>query len=111
MVVYGVLVHGWWFTEIASVFLYMGIVIPLVGGLSINEMITKFMEGMSSVLSAVLLISASRVITAILTNSNTMDTNLHFPIWSLTEMPKVVSVLVMFVIASVAMLLVQSSLV
>ena len=108
LVVYGVLVHGWWFTEIASVFLYMGIVIPLVGGLSINEMITKFMEGMSSVLSAVLLISASRVITAILTNSNTMDTILHFLSGSLTEMPKVVSVLVMFVIASVAMLLVQS---
>ncbi|MFQ9473706.1 MAG: Na+/H+ antiporter NhaC family protein [Oscillospiraceae bacterium] len=108
VVVYGVLQHGWWFGEIASVFLYMGIVIPLVGGLSVNEMISKFMEGMASTLSAVLMISASRVISAILTNSNTMDTILHFLSGSLTEMPKVVSVLVMFAISAVSMLLVQS---
>ena len=106
--VYGVLQHGWWFAEIASVFLYMGIVIPLVGGLSVNEMISKFMEGMASTLSAVLMISASRVISAILTNSNTMDTILHFLSGSLTEMPKMVSVLVMFAISAVSMLLVQS---
>lgn len=108
LVVYGVLQHGWWFGEIASVFLYMGIIIPLVGGLSINEMITKFMEGMASALSAVLMISASRVISAILTNSNTMDTILHFLSGSLTEMPKIVSVLVMFGISAIGMLLVQS---
>ena len=108
VVVYGVLQHGWWFGEIASVFLYMGIVIPLVGGLSVNEMISKFMEGMASTLSAVLMISASRVISAILTNSNTMDTILHFLSGSLTEMPKMVSVLVMFAISAVSMLLVQS---
>lgn len=108
LIVYGVLNQGWWFTEIASVFLYMGIIIPLIGGLSVNEMISKFIEGMSSVLSAVLLISASRVISAILMNSNTMDTILHALSGSLTEMPKVVSVLVMFLVASVAMLLVQS---
>ncbi len=108
VVVYGVLQHGWWFGEIASVFLYMGIVIPLVGGLSVNEMISKFMEGMASTLSAVLMISASRVISAILTNSNTMDTILHFLSGSLTEIPKMVSVLVMFAISAVSMLLVQS---
>ena len=108
LIVYGVLKKGWWFTEIASVFLYMGIIIPLIGGLSINDMISKFMEGMSSVLSAVLLISASRVITAILANSNTMDTILHGMSSSLTEMPKVFSVLVMFIVASIAMLIVQS---
>ena len=66
------------------------------------------MEGMASTLSAVLMISASRVISAILTNSNTMDTILHFLSGSLTEMPKMVSVLVMFAISAVSMLLVQS---
>lgn len=40
LIVYGVLKKGWWFTEIASVFLYMGIIIPLIGGLSINDMST-----------------------------------------------------------------------
>ena len=87
--VYGVIVWGWWFNEIGSVFLFMGVIIPLVGGLSVNEMISKNIEGMSTVISAVLLISASRVITAILTNSNTMDTILYYLSGALTEMPQV----------------------
>lgn len=107
-IIYGVLTRGWWFGEIASVFLYMGIIIPLVGGLSVNETISKITEGMCSVISAVLLISASRVITAILTNSNTMDTILHYLSQMLTDMPKVLCVLIMFLVSSIAMLFVQS---
>lgn len=108
LIIYGVLNFGWWFNEIGSVFLFMGIIIPLVGGLSINQTIEKILEGMSSVLSAVLLISASRVITAILTNSNTLDTILYHLNNLLTDMPKMICVLIMFVVASVAMLFVQS---
>ena len=109
LMVYGVIVWGWWFNEIGSVFLFMGVIIPLVGGLSVNEMISKNIEGMPTVISAVLLISASRVITAILTNSNTMDTILYYLSGALTEMPQVFSILVMFLVSSVAMLFVQSS--
>ena len=58
------------------------------------------LEGMASTLSAVLMISASRVITAILTDGNTMDTILRFHSASLTEMPKIVLVLVMFSISA-----------
>lgn len=108
LIVYGVLKQGWWFSEIASVFLFMGVIIPIVGGLKINEMIDKFMEGMSSVLSAVLLISASRVITKILEDSNTMDTMLNYLSGALSDMPKILCVIVMFLIASIAMLFIQS---
>ena len=109
LIVYGVMKQGWWFTEIASVFFFMGILIPLIGGLKVNDMISKFIEGMSSVLSAVLLISASRVISKILEDSNTMDTMLHSLSGTLSDMPKVICVLVMFLIASIAMLFIQSS--
>lgn len=109
LMVYGVIVWGWWFNEIGSIFLFMGVIIPLVGGLSVNEMISKNVEGMSTVISAVLLISASRVITAILTNSNTMDTILYYMSSALTEMPQIFSIVVMFLVSSVAMLFVQSS--
>lgn len=108
LVVYGVMKQGWWFNEIASVFLFMGMFIPIIGGLSVNETISKFLDGMSSVISAVVLISASRVITYILTESNTMDTILHYLSSGLVEMPKPVTVLIMFFIASIAMLFVQS---
>lgn len=109
IMVYGVIAKGWWFNEIGSIFLFMGIVIPLVGGLSVNEMISKNIEGMTTVISAVLLISASRVITAILSNSNTMDTILYYMSGALTEMPKIFSVIIMFFVSSFMMLFVQSS--
>lgn len=109
IMIYGVISRGWWFNEIGSVFLFMGIVIPIVGGLSVNEMISKNIEGMTTVISAVLLISASRVITAILTDSNVMDTILYYMSSSLTAMPKIFSIIVMFLVSSVAMLFVQSS--
>lgn len=109
IMIYGVITKGWWFNEIGSIFLFMGVIIPLVGGLSVNEMINKNIEGMTTVISAVLLISASRVITAILTDSNVMDTILYYMSGTLTEMPKIFSIIVMFLVSSVAMLFVQSS--
>ncbi len=109
IMVWGVITKGWWFNEIGSIFLFMGVIIPLIGGMSVNEMISKNVEGMSTVISAVLLISASRVITAILTNSNTLDTILYYMSSALTEMPKVFSIVIMFLVSSVAMLFVQSS--
>lgn len=109
IMIYGVITKGWWFNEIGAIFLYMGIIIPLVGGLSVNDMISKNIEGMTTVISAVLLISASRVITAILSNSNTLDTILYYMSSALTEMPRIFSVIVMFIVSSLTMLFVQSS--
>lgn len=109
IMVYGVIEQGWWFNEIGSIFLFMGIIIPVVGGLSLREMIDKNIEGMTTVISAVLLISASRVITAILYNSNTMDTILHSLSNALSTFPDVISVVLMFLVSSVTMLFVQSS--
>ncbi len=109
IMVWGVINRGWWFNEIGSVFLFMGIIIPLIGGMSVNEMISKNIEGMASVISAVLLISASRVITAILNNSNTLDTILYYMSGALTEMPKAFSIIIMFFVSALAMLFIQSS--
>jgi len=109
IMVYGVINLGWWFNEIGATFLFMGIIIPLVGGLSVGDMINKNIEGMTTVISAVLLISASRVITAILYESRTMDTILYNLSNALTELPDVLSVVLMFFVSSITMLFVQSS--
>ncbi|MEG0292168.1 MAG: hypothetical protein RR495_05930 [Anaerovoracaceae bacterium] len=109
LMVYGVIEWGWWFNEIGSIFIFMGVIIPLIGGMKIGEVINQNIEGMTTVISAVLLISASRVITAILTDSNTMDTILFYMSNTLVAMPKIFSVVVMFLVSSIAMLFIQSS--
>jgi uncharacterized ion transporter superfamily protein YfcC len=96
VMVYGVMKLGWWFNEIGSIFLFMGIIIPLVGGMSINEMISKNMEGMSSVMVAVILISASRIMMLLLDNSKIMDTILFTISNMLRAFPGMITIQIMY---------------
>ncbi len=109
VMIYGVMKHEWWFNEIGSVFLIMGVVIPLVGGLKLNVIIEKFMEGMGTMLTAACLLAASRIIFFILTNSNIMDTILYGISNSLNELPDVISVWLMYGVTSLSMTVVNSS--
>ena len=60
----GLLRYEWGFTEIGALFFWMGIVVPVVGGLSVKDMIDKNIEGMKSVMIAVIMMSAAQIIIA-----------------------------------------------
>ncbi|MEG0729585.1 MAG: hypothetical protein RR420_08185 [Anaerovoracaceae bacterium] len=109
IMIYGVIKREWWFNEIGSIFLFMGVIISLIGGLKINEIIEKNLEGMTTVIAAVLLISASRVITAMLTDSKVMDTILYFISGALGELPKSIAVVIMAFVSGISMIFIQSS--
>lgn len=109
IMIWGVMRQGWWFNEIGSIFLIMGVVIPLLGGLRLNTMIEKFMEGMGTMLTAACLLAASRIIFFVLTNSNIMDTLLYYISNSLNQFPDVISVWLMYAVSSISMTVVNSS--
>ncbi|MGL6104607.1 YfcC family protein [Romboutsia sp.] len=109
IMIYGVITQGWWFNEIGSIFLFMGIIIPLIGGLKINEIIEKNLEGMCAVMSVACLLAASRVITLLLANSNIMDTLLYHISNMFSSLPSVITVWIMFFVVSITMTIVQSS--
>lgn len=109
IMIYGVIAQGWWFNEIGSIFLFMGIIIPLVGGLKINEIIDKNLEGMSGVISVACLLAASRVIMLVLANSNIMDTLLYYISNVFSTLPSILTVWIMFFVVSITMVIVQSS--
>lgn len=96
VMIYGVMKKEWWFNEIGSIFLFMGIIIPMVGGMKVNEMINKNIEGMGTVMVAVIMISSSRILTLLLENSKIMDTILYGISSSLSEFPKVITVWIMY---------------
>lgn len=109
IMIYGVMKLEWWFNEIGSVFLFMGIIIPLIGGLSVNEMIDKNIEGMGSVISAVLIISCSRIVVLLLQNSMIMDTILYAISNLLINVPKAITAQITFVVTSIMHILMGSS--
>ncbi len=96
ILMWGLLRHAWGFTEIGALFFWIGIVVPVAGGLSLREMIDKNIEGMRSVMIAVIMMSAAQVIYFILHDALILDTVLNFFAGYLGRVPQFVVAYVMF---------------
>ena len=67
----------WWFTELASLFLIMSIIIGLVAGLSEKELIGAFVDGSRDLLGVALIVGLSRGITVVMNAGNMTATVLN----------------------------------
>ena len=67
----------WWFTELASLFLIMSIIIGLVAGLSEKELIGAFVDGSRDLLGVALIAGLSRGITVVMNAGNMTATVLN----------------------------------
>jgi uncharacterized ion transporter superfamily protein YfcC len=109
ILMYGLMAHGWGFREIGSLFLWMGIVIPVVGGMSVKTMIDKNIEGMKSVVIAVVMMSAAQILYFILNDARILDTMLNYFAGYLGKVPEVVIAYVMFGISALTAALLGSA--
>ena len=101
ILMYGLMALDWGFREIGSLFFWMGIVIPMAGGLSAASMIEKNIEGMKSVVIAVVMMSAAQILYFILNDSRILDTILNYLAGYLGAVSHVVVAWVMFAISAV----------
>ena len=101
ILMYGLMGHGWGFREIGSLFLWMGIVVPMVGGMRAAAMIEKNIEGMKSVVIAVVMMSAAQILYFILNDAQVLDTILNYFAGYLGNVPKFVIAYVMFGISAI----------
>jgi uncharacterized ion transporter superfamily protein YfcC len=92
----GLLRFSWGFVEIGALFFWMGIVVPVAGGLRVKEMIDKNIDGMRSVMVAVIMMSAAQILYFILHDALILDTILNFFAGYLTKVPDFVVAYVMF---------------
>ncbi len=74
---YGVIKLQWYITELAALFLAMGIVAGKLGGLSFNKVAESFVEGAKDISSAALIVGFAAAIIIILEDGNIMDTILY----------------------------------
>jgi len=109
ILMYGLMAHGWGFREIGSLFLWMGIVIPVVGGMPVTTMIEKNIDGMKSVVIAVVMMSAAQIIYFILSDARILDTMLNYLAGYLGKVPEVVIAYVMFGISALTAALLGSA--
>lgn len=92
----GLLGHGWGFVEIGALYFWMGIIVPVAGGLSVTQMIDRNIEGMRSVMIAVIMMSAAQILYFILHDARILDTVLNFFAGYLVRVPQFVVAYMMF---------------
>ncbi len=77
LLVYGVLRHGWYITEIAALFMGLGLVAGPLGGLSPAKAADAFKEGARDMVGVALIIGCARAILVVATDGRVIDVMLY----------------------------------
>jgi uncharacterized ion transporter superfamily protein YfcC len=93
--VYGALRLGWGLNELAGAFLAAGIAAGLVGGLTLEQTVLTYLEGMQSVLSAAFIVGVARSISLVLEDGRVVDTILNSLVTPLANLPAISAALLM----------------
>ncbi|MBQ8222872.1 MAG: YfcC family protein [Bacteroidales bacterium] len=104
----GVMGYGWYVMEIATLFLVMGIASGLAIGKTANDIAKLFIEGMSDILSAAVVVGLAGGIVIILQEGGIIDTLLYGLSKSMTDLGKVASVEIMYMIQTVINIVIPS---
>jgi uncharacterized ion transporter superfamily protein YfcC len=75
--VWGVNAHGWYLTEMAAIFMGVGLLAAFLGRLGPNEVAAKFCEGASELATTALLVGFARTIEVVLSDAQVIDTIVH----------------------------------
>lgn len=101
LLVYGVFTYGWYMTEIAALFLAMGIIAGLVGGMDVDEIAKQFIVGAKELTTGALVVGVARGMLVIMESGLILDTIVHALAGIITSLPKAISAVAMFVVQSV----------
>jgi uncharacterized ion transporter superfamily protein YfcC len=75
--VWGVSAHGWYLTELAALFLALGLLAAAIGRLHPNEVARRFTHGAAELTGTALLIGFARTIEVIWVEGEVIDTVIH----------------------------------
>jgi uncharacterized ion transporter superfamily protein YfcC len=96
MLVYGINEFDWYINEIAALFLMMGIAAGIISHLSLSEMVAALTEGAKDMVVAGLVIALSKGILILASDGKIIDTILYAVAGLANNLPKAISVQVMF---------------
>ncbi|NLY73259.1 MAG: putative basic amino acid antiporter YfcC [Tissierellia bacterium] len=101
ILVYGVLIHGWYMIEIAALFFTMGLVLGIIGGISPNTMAEEFIAGAKDLATGALVVGFSRGILVVLSEGVILDTIIHGLAGTIQNLPRTVAAVGMFIVQSI----------
>lgn len=78
IMIYGVSALGWWMAEMATLFIFMGILCGIVGRLGEEKLINAFVAGAADLIGVALIVGVARGIVVVMEAGNITDTILHY---------------------------------
>lgn len=94
----GVFAFDWYIVEIGSIFLAMGIVSGLIGGLGPSKVAEAFVEGAKGIAFGALVVGIARGILIVMTEGMIMDTVVHSLSNLIQLLPKSIAVFGMYIV-------------
>lgn len=100
LLVLGVLEYGWFIEEICALFLGLGIVVGIAGGLSAKEISDSMVKGAKDLIGTALIIALARGILVIASDGKIIDTILYYLSMPIADLHPVLSAQAMFIVQS-----------
>ncbi len=109
LIIWGLISQGWYMDEISGVFVAMGILSGIVGGLSESEIAEEFIKGFADFAYAAMVVGMARAILIVAQDGMIIDTILNALAGSLAGVPGIIYTSIMYVILGFLTILVPSS--
>lgn len=100
VLVFGVIVYGWYIAEISAVFFATGIAVGIAGKLSVNEITESFLQGAKDLMATAMIIALARGILIIATDGKIIGTILYALSDPIESLHPIISSQAMFIIQS-----------
>jgi uncharacterized ion transporter superfamily protein YfcC len=107
--VYGAVRYNWGFDQLSGLFLAMGIVVGLIGGLRVSGTTEAFVDGFRSMAYAAVIIGVARAIFVVLDHGHIVDTLINAMVGPLVGLPRSLFAVGMAVVQTVVAFPVPSS--
>lgn len=101
LLIFGVFKFGWYITEIAAIFIAMGLVAGLVGGMNVNDIAKEFILGAKEMTTGAIVVGIARGMLVIMESGLILDSIVNGLAGAITMLPKSISAVGMLVVQSV----------
>ncbi len=98
VLVFGILKKQWFIEEIGALFLAMGLVMGIVGGLKSDQVASSFVAGAKDMVNVSLIIACGRALLIIAREAQVLDTILFYGSGVISSLPGIVAAQVMFLV-------------
>ncbi len=98
IIMYGVFELDWYILEIGSIFLAMGLISGIIGGLRPSQLAEEFVLGAQSIVFGALVVGIARGILVVMTDGMIIDTIVYSLAHTIQALPKSIAVIGMYII-------------